>query len=76
MRTYILDLLKKEKLTDEDLDFTILPVSLTYETNSDYYGSSTSYVTKCSPYTIKPTMTRLHTDKATIVFTFSSQLLD
>ena len=56
----------------EDMEFTLLPVSVTTETVSGYQ-TSTVYVTKCSPYTIGPTMTRLHTDRARVCFTFSSQ---
>lgn len=77
MRQYIIDMLAKGDITDEDCDFSLIPVNLTTESVLNYYGtSSTSYVTKCTPYTIKPTMTRLHTDEAVVVFTFSSQLLD
>lgn len=76
MRQYILDLIDKGNVTDDDVSFTLVPVSVTeeVETNS-YYGTTTSYVTKCTPYTSKPTMTRLHTEDATIVFTFSSQYI-
>ena len=76
MREYILDLLDKDTITDDDVSFTLVPVSVTeeVETNS-YYGTSTSYVTKCTPYASKPTMTRIHTEDATIVFSFSSQYL-
>lgn len=77
MRSYIIDLIKKGTITDEDLEFTIIPVTLTTETStSSYYSSSTSYVTKCKPYTTKPTMTRLYTDKASVIFTFSSQIIE
>lgn len=76
MRQYILDLINKGTVTEEDTDFTIVPVEITSEsvTNS-YYGSTSTYVTKCTPYTKKPTMTRLHADEALIVFSFSSQYI-
>ncbi len=92
MRQYILDLIDKgeENITDDDLDFTIMPVNLTLESSSSssssyydyyyyyYYGystsSSTSYsVTKCTPYITAPAMCRLRIDKASSVFTYSSQ---
>lgn len=77
MRKYILDLLDKKEVTDEDEEFTIIPVNLSTETQEDYYGNVTAtYVTKCSPYTLRPTMTRLHTEKALVVFSFSSQKFD
>lgn len=75
MRQYIVQLLKKGSISDEDVDFTLIPVNLTTETVSNGYGSST-YTTKCTPYTIKPTMSLLHTKDAMVIFTFSSQLLD
>ncbi len=74
MRQYILDLIDKGSISDDDVDFTIIPVSVTEETVTSYYSSST-YVTKCTPYTSKPTMTRLYTEDATIVFSFSSQYI-
>lgn len=48
MRSYIMQLLDKSEITDEDVEFTIIPVELQSETAGNY-GSSTSYVTKCSP---------------------------
>lgn len=75
MRQYILDMIEKGTVTDEDTDFTIVPVQITSETQTGYYGNSTTYVTKCTPYTSKPTMTRLLTDEALIVFSFSSQYI-
>lgn len=75
MRQYILDMIEKGTVTDEDTDFTLVPVQITSETQNSYYGNSTTYVTKCTPYTSKPTMTRLLTDKALIVFSFSSQYI-
>ena len=77
MRSYITDLISKGEVSEEDVDFTILPVDLSYETVSNSYtGAGTTYVTKCVPYTQKPTVTRLYTDKALIVFSFTSQFID
>lgn len=86
MRSYIVDLIENG-VNDEDLDFTIIPVNLTLESNSsssssyyNYYGyssGSTTYsVTKCTPYILKPTMCRLLLDKAQTVFTYSSQIME
>lgn len=88
MRKYILDLIQNG-VKDEDLDFTIIPANLVFETNessnnyssywSYYYGyssgSSTSYLTKCTPYIAKPTMCRLKMDEAQTIFTYSLQLM-
>lgn len=86
MRNYILDLIKNG-VTDEDLDFTIVPVNLEFESNESsnnynyyyyYYGYTSStatetYLTKCTPYIQKPTMCRLLIDKAQTIFTYSIQ---
>ncbi|MDE6578666.1 MAG: DUF4270 domain-containing protein [Muribaculaceae bacterium] len=76
MRSYLLDLLAKGTITEEDTDFSIIPVYLTKEEQKDYNGNIVTYNTKCSPYTMRPTMTRLHTEKALVVFSFSSQKFD
>lgn len=77
MREYMLNLLaKKDSLSEDDLDFTIIPVEISTETNSSYYGTGSTYVTKCVPYTVKPTLTRLHTEEASIIFSFSSQYIE
>lgn len=77
MREYILNLIDKGNLTPDDVDFTIVPVEITQEVETNpYSGATTTYVTKCTPYTSKPTMTRLHTEDALIVFSFSSQYIN
>lgn len=75
MRSYLLDLMKKDTITDEDVDFTLIPVQITTETVNSTYTSQ-EYVTKCVPYTIKPTMTRLLTEKALIIFSFTNQVIE
>lgn len=77
MREYFLDLLNKETLTPEDLEFTLVPVEITTEIEtSSYYGTSSTYVTKCKPYIAKPTMTLLHTEDAMATFSFSTQVIE
>lgn len=78
LRNYILSLIEKGNVTDEDVDFTLIPVNVTGETvPGGYYGAPSSfYVTKCVPYTIAPSMTMLDTKKAQVVFTFSSQIVE
>lgn len=86
MRQYILDLMAKDEITDEDITFSITPVSATYETSSStssssyyyyyyYYGSSTttSTLSMLTPYVAAPVMGRLLLDKAKIKLTFASQ---
>lgn len=78
MRDYflrVLNDLKKGDFADaRDDDFVLLPVSVVTEEVEGYNNVST-YVTSVSQYMQKPTMTELETDKATICFTFSSQVL-
>ena len=76
LRSYFLDLLKKDTITSDDIEFTFVPVEITTEISSSYYGTGTTYVTKCVPYTIKPTLTLLKTDEAMITFSFSTQMID
>ncbi|MDE6696196.1 MAG: DUF4270 domain-containing protein [Muribaculaceae bacterium] len=87
MRNYILDLIKNG-VKEDDLEFTIVPVNLEFEKNESnnnynpylyyYYGYNTntateSYLTKCTPYIVKPTMCRLIMDKAQTIFTYTIQ---
>ena len=76
MRNYFLDLLKKKEITKEDVEFTLVPVEIETETVNNYYGSGTTYVTKCVPYTIKPTMTLIKTNESMVTFSFSTQIID
>lgn len=79
MRKYFLKLLEErragETIDAEDMRFTLMPVAITTETATNYQNS-TVYVTKCTPYIAKPTMTRIHTERTQITFTFSSQEME
>lgn len=77
MREYIVDLRNKGRDIDpEDIDFTLIPVSFTTETvTSSYTGATTIYVTSCTPYISSPRMAVIDTDRAAVVFTFTSQLV-
>ena len=75
MRTYIIDMIAKGEISEDDTNFTLMPVDVTTETVSGY-SSSASYVTKCVPYTAKPTMTLMNAEEALIIFSFSSQMID
>lgn len=79
MRSYFLNALAKYdsgELTDDDMVFYLVPVSVLTESVNDYYGNTSTYVTRCQSYIERPTMTLLHTDKARLMFTFSSQTVD
>lgn len=75
MRDYIISLRDKgHNIDSADTDFTLIPVQYTTETvTSAYDGSVTIYVTGCTPYLSSPRMAVIDTDRATIVFTFTSQ---
>lgn len=76
MRQYIVDLKnKKEPITDADVDFILIPVEMSTEVVNNYDGSTTTYITGCTPYLVRPAMVELHTDKAQVVFTFTQQLM-
>ena len=76
LRDYFLDLLKKDKITDEDITFTLTPVSVTYETNSSYYYGSTTTVTGVVPYVATPVMARLKIENSKISLVYSRQTIN
>lgn len=79
MRSYFLDILERVEKGDtinaSDTEFTLLPVNITTETVENY-SSTAVYVTSCQPYLLKPTMTKLDTQKAKVSFTYSTQIVD
>ncbi len=76
MRDYILELIEKGEAPDEsETEFVLVPVVVTTEDVTGYY-SSTTYVTGCSPYIGRPTVTELDTDHAIVCFSFSRQTLE
>lgn len=89
MRDYITDLLAKDEVTQEDVEFVICPVLASFYTStsssSNYYmyyyygygyGSSTSQtLSSIAPYVTEPVMTILDLKNAKIDFSFSRQTL-
>lgn len=74
MRDYILNIINNKDVSDEDTEFSLIPVVVTTESVQNY-TSTTVYVTGCSPYIGKPTVTELDTDHAIICFTYSRQTI-
>ena len=72
MRSYIINMSKKENITPEDEEFVIVPVSVNSETIST---SGAIYIKDIVPYVETPVMAKLHLDKATIKFTYSTQTI-
>lgn len=89
MRSYILDLMAKDRITEDDYTFSITPVSATFETSSaassSYYGyyygygygygQSSQTLSMLTPYVAAPVMGRLYLDRAKIKLTFSTQTI-
>lgn len=73
MRQYIVNLLAKDTITDDDVTFVLVPVFVNSESNNDYYGNSTTTVTAVTPYVAEPKMGRILPDKAKINFVYSLQ---
>lgn len=73
MRKYIVDLMAKDQITDDDLTFILVPVSVTSETSSDYYTGTSTTLTGVNPYVSNPKMAKILTDKAKINFIYSLQ---
>ncbi|MCM1032508.1 MAG: DUF4270 domain-containing protein [Odoribacter sp.] len=74
MRGYLLDLLSKEQITDDDLTFLLCPVQVNTETAANTgYGTSSTIVTSVVPYVSKPAMARISLSDAKIKLTFSAQ---
>ncbi len=71
MREYIVNLIKSnEPVAEEDMEFTLVPVTITTESDST---GSTTYVISCTPYQLRPALARLDIENAEIRFTFSNQ---
>lgn len=79
MRDYLMELYEKDTVTDEDEEFVICPVQISYFSNNsnNYYGyiNTTKEVSSITPYVTEPVMGKLDFDKAKIKFTFTRQTL-
>lgn len=72
MRDYLIELLEKDEIKAEDMEFSLVPIIVTTE-EVPGYTSSTTYVTSCAEYIGRPTLTQLDLDHAVIIFSFSRQ---
>lgn len=73
MRKFILDLMSKENITEEDYTFSIVPVSAMFEEVQSGYYSTTSSLTMMTPYMSAPVMCKLNLDQVFIRLSFSTQ---
>lgn len=73
MRSFLMELLSKKELKEEDYTFVITPVQVNLEAQSSSGYYQTSYVeSSIVPYVSKPAMAKILFDKAKIKFTFSA----
>jgi len=74
MRSYLLNLLSKDNVTEEDYTFILCPVQVNMESsaNSGYYGTTSMVVSSIVPYVSKPAMGKILLDKAKIKLTYSA----
>ena len=73
LRDYLINLMAKDEVTPDDYTFVLVPITVTTETNSDYYGNYTSTVTGIVPYVSAPQMGRIMTENIKINFVYSKQ---
>lgn len=76
MRQYLIEMLSRDEITAEDMEFILTPVDVEMETSSSssyYYSSSTSYVSAIVPYISTPAMAKLNFNDAKIKLTYSQQ---
>lgn len=88
MRDYILSLLDKEEITDDDMNFTICPVTIGFESNATsnnyyyyyyYYNMPMSQqltIASVTPYVNRPSMGILDLKNSKILFTYSLQTIN
>lgn len=75
MRPYILDMLKKDTITSEDCEFTLIPVEIRLESWGSSYESK-QFVSSCLPYVTRPSMCIADLENAKIKFVFSRQVIE
>jgi hypothetical protein len=77
LRAYLLNLMEKDEITEDDITFTLTPVTVSTEsTTSSYYTTSTTYVTSIIPYVSTPVMAKLLLDESKITLVYSKQFLN
>ncbi|MDE6300499.1 MAG: DUF4270 domain-containing protein [Muribaculaceae bacterium] len=73
LRQYLLEMLKKDNITEDDYTFIVTPVQVNTESaGSNYYGMASTVVSSIVPYVSKPAMCRIIPSDAKIKLTFSA----
>lgn len=76
MSEYIISMLAKEKIDDSDFTFSLVPVTVTWSSqSSSSYGSSTQVISTVTPEVTTLSAAKFSLDKTKIKFTYSKQLL-
>ena len=76
MRSYILEMLDKETVEDEDCQFCLIPVQVNFEeisSGSSYYPSTQQVISEVLPYLVSPVAAIVRLDDTKIKFTYSLQ---
>lgn len=75
LRSYILDLMSRENITEEDYTFELIPVMVNFEKSGtdSYYSQSTYVETSVLPFVEEATMARLNLNDTKIKFTYTLQ---
>ena len=76
MRSYILEMLDKETIEDEDCQFCLIPVQVNFEeisSGSSYYPSTQQVISEVLPYLVSPVAAIVRLDDTKIKFTYSLQ---
>ncbi|MDE6497912.1 MAG: DUF4270 domain-containing protein [Muribaculaceae bacterium] len=76
LRSYILNLLDKDEITDADVTFRLCPVQVEFETTGSSYWDYGTTESAVVPYVSGPAMVKISLDKAKISFTYSNQTIN
>lgn len=76
LRDYLLSLMDKEKIEDEDVTFVLTPVTVNTETQTDYYyGTTSTVVTAVIPFISYPVLAKIDYSKTKITLTYTKQTI-
>lgn len=72
LRSYLLEMLGRETIKEEDYTFDLVPVQINFEsTVNGYYGSSNYVESEVLPYLVTPAVGQLDFEKARVQLIFS-----
>ena len=72
LRSYLLEMLERETIEEEDYTFDLVPVQINFESTVSSYYSTANYVeSEVLPYLVTPAVGQLNFDKARVQLIFS-----